>query len=111
MIEQFAQLKSLHQEGAFGTQSKAETLTHRLQQILSEEIADAASEHEQAITQIGLVLREIAVKLSKDDAHTMLLILSSCIRENEVMYDPKMYDPIQSEGRSIESLFNAVYKL
>ena len=78
---------------------------------MSEEIADAASEQEQALIQIGLVLREIAVKLSKDDAHTMLLILSSSIRENDVMYEPKLFDAIPSEGKSIENLFNAVYKL
>ena len=72
---------------------------------------DAGSEEEQALTQLGLVLREIAVKLSKDDAHTMLLILSSSIQDKEVVYEEKSYEAIPSEGKAIERLFNSVYKL
>lgn len=57
------------------------------------------------------MLREIAVKLSKEDAHAMLLILSSSIQDKEVVYEEKSYEAIPSEGKAIERLFNAVYKL
>ena len=72
---------------------------------------DASSEEEAALTQLGLVLREIAVKLSKEDAHAMLLILSSSIQDKEVTYEEKSYEAIPSEGKAIEKLFNSVYKL
>ena len=83
----------------------------RLQQILSEKIVDAGSEEEAALTQLGLVLREIAAKLSKEDAHSMLLILSSSIHDKEVVYEEKSYEQIPSEGKAIERLFGSVYKL
>jgi len=63
-----------------------------VKEILNEKIVDAGSEEEQAMTHLGLIFREIAVKLSKDDAHTMMLIMSSAIVEKEVNYEEKTYE-------------------
>ena len=70
-----------------------------------------SSEHETAYVQLGLIMREIVSKLSKDDAHTMLLILSASIQDKEVIYESKQYEAIPSEGKAIEKLLSAVYKL
>lgn len=56
-------------------------------------------------------MREIAMKLSKEDAHTMLLIFSSSVQDKEVIFEKNKYEAIPSEGKSIEKLLSAVYML
>ena len=41
----------------------------------------------------------------------MMLILASSVKDKEVSYEAKQYNPIPSEGKSIERVFNALYKV
>ena len=41
----------------------------------------------------------------------MLLLLSSSIPDKEVSYEAKTFEAIPSEGKAVEKVFNAVYRL
>ena len=61
--------------------------------------------------QLGLIMREVIVKCTKEDAHYILLCLSSQIIDKEVIYDSKQYETIPSEGKALENLLNAAHKV